>query len=44
MYNLSAAMANKFVEAAVHMTETVKALGPNPLRTSNTHIPKECEA
>jgi coenzyme F420-reducing hydrogenase delta subunit len=32
MYNLSAAMANKFVEIAVEMTEEIKSLGPNPMR------------
>ena len=32
MYNLSSAMAGSFVSAAEEMTETVKALGPNPLR------------
>jgi F420-non-reducing hydrogenase iron-sulfur subunit len=32
MYNLSSAMAGSFVSAAEEMTETVKALGPNPMR------------
>ena len=32
MYDLSAAMANKFVEIAVEMTEEIKSLGPNRLR------------
>lgn len=34
MYNLSAAMANKFVEFAIEMTEEIKSLGPNRLRGS----------
>ena len=32
MYNLSAAMAGEFVDAATEMTEQITALGPNPLR------------
>jgi len=32
MFNLSAAMASKFVEVAEEMTEQIKALGPNPLK------------
>jgi len=32
MFNLSAAMANTFVVAAEEMTETVRALGANPLK------------
>jgi F420-non-reducing hydrogenase iron-sulfur subunit len=32
MVNLSAAMAPTFVEHVTHMVETVKKLGPNPLR------------
>jgi len=32
MFNLSAAMAGQFVDAAKEMTEKVEALGPNPLR------------
>ena len=32
MFNLSAAMAGQFVDAAKEMTEKVGALGPNPLR------------
>ncbi len=32
MFNLSSAMANRFVEATKEMTEKVQALGPNPLR------------
>jgi coenzyme F420-reducing hydrogenase delta subunit len=32
MFNLSSAMAGQFAEAATEMTETVIALGPNPLQ------------
>mgnify|MGYP001616816643 CR=1 FL=1 len=32
MFNLSAAMAGRFVEAAKEMTEKIAQLGPNPLR------------
>ena len=32
MVNLSAAMAPTFVESVQEMVETVKALGPSPLR------------
>jgi coenzyme F420-reducing hydrogenase delta subunit len=32
MFNLSAAMAGEFVEAAVAMTDQIHKLGPNPLR------------
>jgi coenzyme F420-reducing hydrogenase delta subunit len=32
MFNMSAAMAATFVEAATEMNERIKALGPNPLR------------
>lgn len=32
MFNMSAAMAETFVEVATEMTERVAALGPNPLR------------
>lgn len=34
MFNLSAAMAGKFVEVAKEMTDKIAALGPNPLRIS----------
>jgi F420-non-reducing hydrogenase iron-sulfur subunit len=34
MYNLSAAMANKFVDMAIEMTEEIRSLGPNPLRAN----------
>jgi coenzyme F420-reducing hydrogenase delta subunit len=34
MYNLSAAMANKFVDIAKEMTEEITTLGPNLLRTN----------
>jgi coenzyme F420-reducing hydrogenase delta subunit len=36
MYNLSAAMANKFVDIAKEMTEEITNLGPNLLRTNPT--------
>ncbi len=32
MFNLSAAMAGKFVEATKEMTEKIAELGPNPLK------------
>lgn len=32
MFNMSAAMAATFVEAATEMNERIKTLGPNPLR------------
>ena len=32
MFNMSAAMAATFVEAATEMNERIKKLGPNPLR------------
>jgi len=32
MFNISAAMAGEFVEAAKQMTSTIDDLGPNPLR------------
>ena len=34
MVNLSAAMAPTFVESVQEMVDTVKALGPSPLRES----------
>jgi len=37
MFNLSSAMAGKFVESIQEMTEKVKALGLNPLRYSGTN-------
>jgi coenzyme F420-reducing hydrogenase delta subunit len=37
MYNISAAMANQFVEAVKEMTETIMGLGPNPLRESSNN-------
>jgi coenzyme F420-reducing hydrogenase delta subunit len=33
MYNLSAAQGPRFVEIAREMTEKIKALGPNPVKT-----------
>jgi coenzyme F420-reducing hydrogenase delta subunit len=35
MFNLSSAMAGRFVEIASEMTEQVTALGPSPLRSGN---------
>jgi coenzyme F420-reducing hydrogenase delta subunit len=32
MYNLSAAMAKEFVNAATEMADMIKELGPSPLR------------
>jgi coenzyme F420-reducing hydrogenase delta subunit len=32
MFNMSAAMAGQFVQAAEEMYATVTSLGPNPLR------------
>jgi len=32
MFNLSAAMAKEFVDAANEMVETVRKLGPSPIR------------
>lgn len=38
MYNLSSAMAGKFVEVANEMTQQITKLGPNPIRTiTNPH-------
>ncbi len=33
MFNMSAAMAGEFVNAAQTMTDVITDLGPNPLRT-----------
>ena len=41
MFNLSAAMAKEFVEAATEMSEQIKALGPNPLNLSSGSKEKE---
>ena len=41
MVNLSAAMAPTFVERVQEMVETVRALGPNPLRDSRSRKVKE---
>jgi len=35
MFNLSSAMANRFVEAATAMTNVIQELGPNPLKISD---------
>ncbi|HEY3323230.1 MAG TPA: hydrogenase iron-sulfur subunit [Planctomycetota bacterium] len=40
MVNLSAAMAPTFVERVKEMVETVKRLGPNPLRDAKLKIPE----
>jgi F420-non-reducing hydrogenase iron-sulfur subunit len=34
MVNVSSAMAGQFVAAATQMSETITALGPNPLRNA----------
>jgi coenzyme F420-reducing hydrogenase delta subunit len=34
MFNMSAAMAGEFVKAATEYTETIAAVGPNPLKES----------
>jgi F420-non-reducing hydrogenase iron-sulfur subunit len=36
MFNMSAAMAGEFVTKAGEITEQIAALGPNPLRRSET--------
>ena len=36
MFNMSAAMAATFVEAATEMNERIETLGPNPLRVPQT--------
>lgn len=36
MFNMSAAMAATFVEAATEMHERIESLGPNPLRMPQT--------
>jgi coenzyme F420-reducing hydrogenase delta subunit len=41
MFDLSAAMANKFVEAANEMTEQIASLKPNPLRVSTRNKEQE---
>jgi len=33
MFNLSSAMASKFVDITKEMTEKITGLGPNPLKT-----------
>jgi len=35
MFNLSAAMANRFREVATAFTERIRALGPNPVKTGS---------
>ncbi len=35
MFNMSSAMGGAFAEAATRITETVKGLGPNPLKKTN---------
>ena len=39
MFNMSSAMAGKFVETASAMTEKIDAMGPNPLRVQPTSPP-----
>jgi coenzyme F420-reducing hydrogenase delta subunit len=41
MFNLSAAMATKFVDAANEMAEQITALGPNPLKAGARSKEKE---
>jgi len=41
MFNLSAAMANKFVEVAKEMSEQIALLKPNPLRESTRNKEQE---
>jgi hypothetical protein len=41
MFNLSAAMAGEFVEAATQMTEQISSLGPTPLRGATKKETKE---
>ena len=36
MVNLSSAMGAQFAEKAQEMTEKIRALGPNPLKTRTT--------
>ncbi len=36
MFNMSAAMAATFVEAATEMNQRIENLGPNPLRVPQT--------
>lgn len=36
MVNLSSAMAGSFVKAAEEMTEKIRMLGPNPLRSATS--------
>jgi len=41
MYNLSAAQGSRFVEIAREMTEKIRALGPNPVKTgTGREIPR----
>jgi coenzyme F420-reducing hydrogenase delta subunit len=41
MFNLSSAMGSRFAEIVTEMTETVRSLGPNPLR-ERTDPQKSC--
>jgi hypothetical protein len=43
MFNMSAAMAGEFVNAATTMTEQIAALGPNPLRLSSSSVVNDAE-
>ena len=38
MFNMSAAMANEFASKAQEMTDRIKALGPNPLRSQARRV------
>lgn len=41
MYNMSAAMAGEFVEAAIEMDALIEDLGPNPLRSRPSEVTVE---
>jgi F420-non-reducing hydrogenase iron-sulfur subunit len=41
MFNMSAAMGNKFAEAATAFSERITALGPSPLRADSKEIAEE---
>ncbi len=41
MYNMSAAMGQRFAEVATEMTERIRALGPNPARRKKMAVAAE---
>lgn len=43
MFNMSAAMGNKFAEVATAFTERITTLGPSPLRADSKEIAEETE-